>query len=121
VGLTANLDENALMIVGSDDGDMALCANALIEAGGGMAIVDRGEVLEKIDFSFGGIFSLEPWQQVGKGLRRIQNRLKEMGSPFDKPIFAVIFLPFVTLPALRITAKGLVNAKERKIVSLIAD
>jgi len=121
VGLTTNLDENTLMVVGSDDRDMALCANALLEAGGGLAIVDGGEVLEKLDFPAGGIFSLRPWQEVGQGLRRIQHYLKEMGSPFDKPLFAINFLPFVTLPALRITARGLVNAKERQIVSLFAD
>jgi adenine deaminase len=121
LGLTTNLDENTLMVVGSDDRDLALCANALLEAGGGLAIVDGGEILEKLDFPAGGIFSLRPWQEVGQGLRRIQHRLKEMGSPFDKPVFAISFLPFVTLPALRITARGLVNAKERQIVSLFAD
>ena len=121
VGLTSNLDENTLLVVGSDDRDMALCANALLDAGGGLAVVNGGEILEKIDFPAGGIFSLRPWQEVGQGLRRIQHRLKEMGSSFDKPIFAISFLPFVTLPALRITARGLVNAKERQIVSLFAD
>jgi adenine deaminase len=121
VGLTTNLDENAPMIIGCDDADMALCANALIDAGGGMAIVHDGQVLDKLDFPLGGIFSLAPWQTVGVGLRRIQARLREMGSPFDKPIFALSFLPFVTLPALRITARGLVDAKERRIVSLFAD
>jgi adenine deaminase len=98
-----------------------LCANALIESGGGIAIVHEGAIVEKVDFTIGGIFSLEPWQNVGRGLRRIQDRLREMGSPFDKPIFALNFLPFVTLPALRITARGLVNVKERKVVSLFAD
>jgi adenine deaminase len=44
-----------------------------------------------------------------------------MGLSFDKPIFALSFLPFVTLPALRITARGLINVKERRIVSLFAD
>jgi adenine deaminase len=121
VGLTANLDENTLMVVGGDDHDMARCASALLEAGGGIAIVDNGEMLEMIEFPLGGIFSLGPWRQVGGGLRRIQARLKQMGSPFDKPIFALNFLPFVTLPALRITARGLVRAKERKIVPLFAD
>lgn len=119
VGLTANLDENTLLVVGSDDQDMALCANALIAAGGGIAIVDHNLILEKIDFPFGGIFSLDPWSVVGKRLRRIQNRLHNRGSPFDKPIFALTFLPFVSLPSLRITSRGLVNVKERKIVSLI--
>ena len=121
IGTTVNLDENTLMVVGSDDRDMALCANVLLQAGGGIAIVDGGQVLEQLDFPIGGIFSLWPWRDVGQGLRRIQNRLKEMGSPFDKPIFALSFLPFVTLPVLRITARGLVNAKERRIVSLFAD
>jgi len=121
VGLTTNLDENTLMVVGSDDHDMARCANVLLEAGGGIAIVDGGNILEKIEFPFGGIFSLHPWQEVGNGLRRIQTRLKEMGSSFDKPIFALVFLPFVTLPALRITARGLIDVKARKIVPLFAD
>jgi adenine deaminase len=121
VGLTANLDENTLLVVGSDDRDMALCANALIECGGGIAVVNRGIVLEKIEFSFGGIFSLDPWREVGRRLKRIQRCLREHGSPFDRPIFALSFLPFVTLPVLRITSRGLVNAKERKIVSLFVD
>ncbi|MGZ8484083.1 MAG: adenine deaminase C-terminal domain-containing protein [Candidatus Binatia bacterium] len=121
VGLTTNLDENTLMIVGSDDADMARCANVLLEVGGGMAIVDGGQVVDKMEFPFGGIFSLFPWQEIGTGMRRIQGRLKEMGSSLDKPIVALLFLPFVTLPALWITARGLVNAKERRIVPLFAD
>ncbi|HWP24526.1 MAG TPA: adenine deaminase C-terminal domain-containing protein [Candidatus Binatia bacterium] len=121
VGLTVNLDENSLLVVGSSDHDMALCANALLEAGGGIAVVNGGMVLEKLDLPFGGIFSLRPWQEVGQGLRRIQRRLKEMGSPFDKPIVPLVFLPFVTLPALRITARGLIHVKERKVVPLFAE
>ena len=108
-------------MVGSSDSDMALCANTLIECGGGIAIADRVKILEKIDFPFGGIFSLYPWQEEGKRLSRIQSCLRENGSTFDKPLYAMIFLTFVTLPALRITARGLINAKERKIVSLFAD
>ncbi len=118
VGLTANLDENSLLVVGSNDLDMALCANALLEAGGGIAVVDGGEILEKVEFPFGGICSLRPWQEVAQGLGRIQRQLKKTGSSFDKPIFPLIFLPFVTLPALRITARGLISVKERKIVPL---
>ena len=121
VGLTVNLDENTLLIVGSRDRDMARCAEVLLQAGGGIALVNDGEVIEKAEFPFGGLFALQPWHEVGRGLKRIQTRLKQMGSPFDKPIFALIFLPFVTLPALRITARGLVNAKERKLVPLVVD
>ena len=121
VGATINLDDNTLMVVGSSDEDMALCANVLIEAGGGIAVVDRRQVLEKAEFPVGGIFSLEPWQQVAERLGRIHRRLRDLGSPFAKPVYALGFLTFVTLPALRITARGLIAAKERKIVPLFID
>ncbi|TMA12681.1 MAG: hypothetical protein E6J89_04070, partial [Deltaproteobacteria bacterium] len=78
-----------------------------------------GEVLEKIDFPVGGLFSLEPWLEVAKGLNRIHRCLRERGSRFVKPIYALCFLTFVTLPSLRITARGLVAAKERKLVPLL--
>ena len=120
-GTTADLDENTLLIMGSHDADMALCANALIESGGGMAVVNNGQVVEKMEFPVGGIFSLNPWRQVGQQLRRIHRYLREQGSPFERPMYALCFLPFVTLPSLRITARGLVNAKERKIVPLFVD
>jgi adenine deaminase len=121
VGMTTNLDENTLLVAGGDDEAMALCARVLLESGGGIAVVDRGEVLEKIEFPVGGIFSLAPWREMGEKLERVNRCLRERGAPFTKPIYALSFLTFVTLPALRITARGLVAAKDRKIVALFAD
>jgi len=121
VGLTVNLDENALIIIGSNDADMACCANTLAECGGGIAVVNRGEVLEKAEFQLGGVFSLEPWRTVAQRLRRLQSCLRDNGAPFAKPLFPLSFLPFVTLPALRITSRGLINTRERKIVPLFVD
>jgi adenine deaminase len=120
VGTTTNLDENTLMVVGASDEDMAICANALLEDGGGMAIVNQGVILDKISFPWGGIFSTDPWQKVGQRLRRIHSCLREKGSTFERPMYALSFLTFVTLPSLRITARGLVDVKERKIVPLFA-
>src|SRR5882724_6358471 len=121
VGTTTDLDENTLLIAGGNDADMALCANALIESGGGMAVVNNGQVVEKIEFPVGGIFCVNPWRRVGQDLSRLHPCLPERGSQFERPMYALCFLPFVTLPSLRITARGLINAKERKIVPLFVD
>ena len=121
VGTTINLDENTLLIAGSSDSDMALCANALIESGGGMAVINHGQIVEKIDFPVGGIFNLSPWRKIGQDLRRIHRCLRGQGSQFERPMYALCFLSFVTLPSLRITARGLVNAKERRIVPLFVE
>ena len=121
VGTTVNLDEYTLLVAGSSDYDMAYCANLLLEYGGGIAVVDRGRVLEEIPFPIGGLFSLEPWRDVGERLASVQRILKEHGSAFPKPLYALCFLTFVTLPELRITGRGLVRAKERRIVPLLAE
>ncbi|MFQ5851271.1 MAG: adenine deaminase C-terminal domain-containing protein [Candidatus Binatia bacterium] len=121
VGTTVNLDEYALVIAGSNDKDMAVCANVLIEEGGGFAVVDQEMVVEKVSFPVGGVFSLEPWQEVGKGLRRLHRCLRERGSPFSKPIYPICFLTFVALPALRITDRGLVRVKDRSFVPLFVE
>ena len=121
VGTTVNLDEYALLVAGSSDYDMARCANLLLEAGGGVAVVDKGRVLHEIPFPIGGLFSLEPWRDVGQELAAVQHTLKERGSPFAKPLYALCFLTFVTLPELRITGRGLVRAKERRIVPLVVE
>jgi len=121
IGTTVNLDEYTLLVAGTSDYDMAYCANLLMEAGGGLAVVDKGKVLEEIAFPVGGLFSLEPWRDVGERLANIQQLLKERGSPLEKPLYALCFLTFVTLPELRITGRGLVRAKERRIVPLIVD
>lgn len=119
IGTTVNLDEYTLLVAGTSDYDMAQCANLLLEAGGGVAVVDKGQVLEEIAFPIGGLFSLEPWRDVAERLSSIQRILKERGSPLEKPLYALCFLTFVTLPELRITGRGLVRAKERRIVPLV--
>lgn len=121
VGTTVNLDEYALLVAGSSDYDMARCANLLLESGGGVAVVDRGRVLEHLPFPIGGLFSPEPWRRVGEALAAVQRTLKERGSAFPKPLYALCFLTFVTLPELRITGRGLVRAKERRVVPLLAE
>ncbi|MET0503263.1 MAG: adenine deaminase C-terminal domain-containing protein, partial [Candidatus Binatia bacterium] len=67
VGTTINLDENTLMVVGMNDEDMALCANTLIESGGGMIVINEGEVLDKMAFPYCGLFAIYPWQEVANG------------------------------------------------------
>ncbi len=120
-GTTVNLDEYTLLVAGSSDYDMAYCANLLLENGGGIAVVDKGRILEEIPFPIGGLFSLAPWRDVGEKLAAVQGILKERGSAFPKPLYALCFLTFVTLPELRITGRGLVRAKERRIVPLLAE
>jgi len=52
-----NLGENALMIVGRKRSRYGAGANALLGSGGGIAIVDKNEILELIGSPFGGIFA----------------------------------------------------------------
>jgi adenine deaminase len=82
-----------------------------------MAIADGGKVVDDSAF-LRRIFSRYPWQEVGNGCGGCRAGERK-GCLSTSPLLH--FLAAVTLPALRITARGLVNAKERRIVPLFAD
>jgi hypothetical protein len=52
---------------------------------------------------------------------KLNIRGAQLDVNFEKPMYALAFLTFVTLPSLRITARGLIDAKTRRIVPLFAD
>ena len=93
VGLTTNLDENTLMIVGSDDDDMALCANALLRSR--RRHRDRrisGQVLEKIDFPLRRNIFAGALAGCRAGASTDSNAVKRNGLVFRQAHFCVEFL-----------------------------
>ena len=121
VASTLNFDENNLVVLGARDDDMALAVNELIRSQGGIIVVDGGRVLAHLPLPYAGVCSLRPIRETAKILDKIISILKASGSPFENPLIAILFLTFVTLPALKISDRGLVDVRNRKFVPLIVE
>ncbi|KAB1125113.1 adenine deaminase [Neorhizobium galegae] len=65
-------DSHNLTVFGSDPADMAAAANAVIDAGGGMAVATGGKVEVLLPLPLSGLVSEAPMAEVAEGFRQIR-------------------------------------------------
>jgi adenine deaminase len=105
--------ENDLIVIGSNESDMAVAANNLIKTQGGMTVVRDGKTLASIPMQLGGIISTDPFEQVSSNFINLNSTIVDSGCRFSKPHLIPLFLPFLALPDIRILFSGIVDVKKR--------
>lgn len=105
-----------VLVVGSDEADMALAANRVLELGGAAVMVDRGKVEFEFPLPIAGIFSPEPVEAIARHFEEMTNYFKARHFKHSDPSIIMDFLCMATLPTLRLSPSGLYNAREQQIV-----
>ncbi|MDC6463254.1 adenine deaminase C-terminal domain-containing protein [Nitrosopumilus sp.] len=116
---TWSFHENNLIVLGSNDSDMAIASNHLIKNQGGLVVVKSGKILASLPLQFGGIISTDSFETVSSNFEKINNTIMDLGCKFTRPHLIPLFLPFLALPSVRILASGIVDVKKRSYVSPI--
>ena len=116
---TWSFHENDMIVIGSNEKDMADAANKLTNSQGGIIVIKDGKTLASLPFQMAGIISTDPIKQVTKNFLKINHVLQDAGCKFKKPHLIPLFLPFLALPDIRILYNGLVDVKTRKFVPTI--
>ena len=116
---TWSFHENDMIIIGSNESDMADACNKLTKSQGGLIVVKNGKTLASLPFQLGGIISTDPIDKVTKNFTKINDTLSDSGCNFKKPHLIPLFLPFLALPDIRILYSGIVDVKARKFISPI--
>ncbi|MBI5879062.1 MAG: adenine deaminase [Chloroflexi bacterium] len=127
LGLTAGAvattyahDAHNLCVIGRDLRDMATAANAVISAGGGMAVVRDGQVTALIELPIAGIISPHPVSVAAAQVRRFTEAIAAVGVVHPALLMRLSTYTLSVSAGLRITDHGLVNANTREPVSLFA-
>ena len=113
---TWSLHENNLVVMGTDDSDMAAAANYLIAKQGGMVIVKDAKILASLPLQLAGIISTDTFERVLSNFDGINSCLADSGCKFSRPHLVPLFLTFLALPAVRILSHGIVDVKKRELV-----
>lgn len=82
---TVSHDSHNLTVFGGNAEDMALAANAVITAGGGMAVASKGKVTARLPLPLSGLVSDAPLEDVAKAfeeLRAAVGRVVEWQPPY---------------------------------------
>ena len=111
--------ENDLIVIGSNEKDMAIACNQLSKTQGGMIVVKDGKTIASMPFQFAGIISLDSIEDVSKQFLEINSSIIDSGCKFKKPHLIPVFLPFLALPEIRILYSGIVDVKKRVFINPI--
>ncbi|OGV67140.1 MAG: adenine deaminase [Lentisphaerae bacterium RIFOXYB12_FULL_65_16] len=118
IASTVAHDSHNLIVVGTDDQSMADAANTVIEMGGGMAIVDLGEVV-KLPLPLGGLMIGGSTAALVRAKAELRNKARDMGSRLQDPFTTLSFLSMPAIPDLKLTNRGLIDVKKGAIVELL--
>ncbi|MBE5852116.1 MAG: adenine deaminase [Lachnospiraceae bacterium] len=102
-------DAHNLLVLGTNDADMALAANTLVESGGGMVAVADGKVLGHVPLPIAGLMNDLPVQEMSKLVEGLENAWAEIGCNMPSPFMTMALIALACLPELRLTDKGLVD------------
>ena len=112
-------DAHNLLVVGSNDEDMAIAANALIASGGGLVAVQNGKILGQVALPIAGLMSDKPLEEMSAEVEKLEHAWVQMGSALPSPFMTMALIPLACLPELRITNRGLVDCRTFQFVDLI--
>lgn len=102
-------DAHNLLVIGTNDEDMALAANTLIACGGGEVIVQNGEVLGCVPLPLAGLMNPKPAEEMNALVENLGKAWKQIGCDIQSPFMTMALIPLACLPELRLTNRGLVD------------
>lgn len=111
-------DAHNLLVIGTNDEDMALAANELIRAGGGMTAAADGKVLETVPLPIAGLMNDKNAEEMSQMVVRLERAWKQIGCGMPSPFMTMALISLACLPELRLTDRGLVDCTEFRFVPL---
>ena len=118
---TFSHDAHNLVVVGVDDGDMARAVERLVELGGGLVVVDGGELTAELPLPIAGLVSDRRLADVIDASEATVAAVHALGSEVESPFQSLAFLALSVIPSLKITDHGLVDVDRFELVPLAAD
>jgi adenine deaminase len=109
IASTVAHDCHQMIVVGTDEKDMALAANKLAEVGGGQIVVKMGRVIGLVELNIGGLMSTERADTVAEKANTILKGFRTCGCNLNNPNMQLSLLALVVIPELRLSDKGLVD------------
>ncbi|ACR80765.1 MULTISPECIES: adenine deaminase [Kosmotoga] len=118
VATSVGHDAHNMSVIGTNDADMVVAANRVIDMGGGLVIANSGKVLAELPLPIAGLMSNLSSKEVAERLGHLKTVLKELGCEVPDLFMTLSFVQLSVIPELRITNQGLVDVINNNFVSL---
>ncbi len=119
IAATTNCENQNLVVLGTNDADMAAAANALRELGGGYVAIKDGKVLASLPLPVAGIMSDLPWEQVLEQSDAVDAAAHALGSTLNSPFMILAFVGLAGVPDYGLTEKGLIDSRTMSFIPVL--
>ena len=110
IASTVSHDSHNLIVIGTNDEDMAFAANKLRECGGGSIYVKDLNVVECLPLPVAGLMSELCAEKVALQTEKLHEAVHKDGVSAEiEPFMNMAFVSLAVIPALRMTTLGLVD------------
>ena len=100
-------DSHNITVIGTNDADMALAVNRVIEMKGGFAVAENGHITADLALPVAGLMSTESFEAISKNLEHLRAAAHALGCVLPEPFLQVSFLALPVIPHLKLTDRGL--------------
>jgi adenine deaminase len=111
-------DAHNIVVVGMGDRDMTRAVQQLGELGGGIVVVDSGEISAELPLPVAGLLADAPLADVIRLSLACNDAARALGWSGATPFLTLSFLALSVIPSLKITDRGLVDVDRFEIVPL---
>jgi adenine deaminase len=118
IGSTVAHDAHHMIVVGTDDANMAIAANELGRVGGGQIVVRESRVAALVELPIAGLMSNERAEIVAEKAQGILEGFRMCGCRMNNANMQLSLLALVVIPELRISDKGLVDVTKFEVIPL---
>jgi adenine deaminase len=109
-------DSHNIVAVGASDEELCAAVNALVEAKGGLSVVD-GARRDVLRLEVAGLMSRDG-DGVAAGYARLDHAARALGTPLRAPFMTLAFMALLVIPALKLSDRGLFDGRAFRFVPL---
>ena len=117
VATSISHDSHNIIVVGTNETDMAAAVNRVVELNGGIVVWDGGQSVAEVPLAIAGIMSDEPLVTVNEKLETAKDAAHKLGvNPGIDPFMTLSFMALPVIPSFRITTRGVFDVTTQSYV-----
>jgi adenine deaminase len=121
IASTVAHDCHQMVVMGTDERNMAIAANYLAQINGGQVVVKEGQVIGQVALPIAGLMSNERADVVARAAASVLEGFRACGCMLNNPNMQLSLLALVVIPELRISDLGLVDVTQFKFVPVVEE
>ena len=118
LGSTVAHDAHNVVVVGTNDADIARAIEELVKMRGGQVAVNNGKVQAELPLPIAGLVSDRPLHEVIERIAALNAAARAMGCDLDAPFMTLSFLSLSPIPELKLTDQGLIDTVQMRPTKL---